>query len=41
AAELGGKGGCRPDFAQGGGNAPENMGKVIADVKKFISEKLA
>lgn len=41
AAELGGKGGGRPDFAQGGGNAPENMGKVIADVKKFISEKLA
>lgn len=41
AAELGGKGGGRPDFAQGGGNAPESMGKVIADVKKFISEKLA
>ena len=41
AAELGGKGGGRPDFAQGGGNAPEDMGKIIADVKKFVSDKLA
>ncbi len=40
AQELGGKGGGRPDFAQGGGAAPKDMNEFLKKTTGFISEKL-
>lgn len=40
AEKLGGKGGGRPDFAQGGGNAPADLGTLLAQTKAFVAEKL-
>lgn len=41
AGELGGKGGGRPDFAQGGGNAPADMNALVNKVKAHLTEELA
>ncbi len=40
AEKLGGKGGGRPDFAQGGGNAPADLSALLAQTKAFVAEKL-
>jgi len=40
AAQVGGKGGGRPDMAQGGGNQPENLAAALKSVTNWISEKL-
>ncbi len=40
AEKLGGKGGGRPDFAQGGGNAPADLSALLAQTKTFVAEKL-
>lgn len=40
AEKLGGKGGGRPDFAQGGGNAPADLSALLAETKAFVAEKL-
>src|ERR1700719_2996049 len=41
AAQVGGKGGGRPDFAQAGGTQPENLGRALADVESLIRSRLA
>jgi alanyl-tRNA synthetase len=41
AAQIGGKGGGRADFAQAGGTQPENLGKALAGVETLIRERLA
>jgi len=40
AAEVGGKGGGRPDMAQAGGNQPENIDKALAAAKAWLKQKL-
>jgi alanyl-tRNA synthetase len=41
AAQVGGKGGGRADFAQAGGTQPENLGKALAGVETLIRNQLA
>ncbi len=41
AAQVGGKGGGRADFAQAGGTQPENLGKALAGVESLIRNQLA
>ena len=41
AAQVGGKGGGRADFAQAGGTQPENLGKALAGVESLIRTRLA
>jgi len=40
AKQVGGKGGGRPDMAQGGGTQPENLNKALDSVSSWISSKL-
>jgi alanyl-tRNA synthetase len=40
AAQVGGKGGGRPDFAQAGGNNPAALGAALASVEPFVRSKL-
>jgi alanyl-tRNA synthetase len=40
AAQIGGKGGGRADFAQAGGTQPENLGKALAGVETLIRNRL-
>ena len=40
AEQLGGKGGGRPDFAQGGGSQPENLDQALSSVAGWLEEKL-
>ncbi|MFW5426046.1 MAG: alanine--tRNA ligase [Methylophagaceae bacterium] len=40
ASQVGGKGGGRPDMAQGGGNQPENLSAALDSVSGWISSKL-
>jgi alanyl-tRNA synthetase len=41
AAQVGGKGGGRADFAQAGGSQPENLAKALAGVESLIRSRLA
>jgi alanyl-tRNA synthetase len=41
AAQLGGKGGGRPDMAMAGGNQPENLDKALASVANWVERHLA
>jgi alanyl-tRNA synthetase len=41
AAQVGGKGGGRADFAQAGGTQPENLGKALAGVESLIRGQLS
>ena len=41
AAEVGGKGGGRPDMAQAGGNQPENIEHALLTAKAWLHEKLS
>jgi alanyl-tRNA synthetase len=41
AAQIGGKGGGRADFAQAGGTQPENLGKALAGVESLIRHRLS
>ena len=41
AAICGGSGGGRDDFAQAGGNHPENLPKAIQTIKNHIRNKMA
>jgi alanyl-tRNA synthetase len=41
AAEVGGKGGGRPDMAQAGGSQPENIDKALSAAKAWLQEKLS
>ena len=41
AAQIGGRGGGRADFAQAGGTQPENLGKALAGVETLIRNCLA
>ncbi len=41
AAQIGGKGGGRADFAQAGGTQPENLGKALEGVETLIRNRLA
>ena len=41
AAQVGGKGGGRADFAQAGGTQPENLTKALAGVETLIRDRLA
>ena len=41
AAQIGGKGGGRPDFAQAGGNNPAALPAALAQVQEFVRAKLA
>ena len=40
AAQVGGKGGGRPDMAQGGGNQPENLTSALNSVSDWVQSKL-
>ena len=40
AKQVGGKGGGRPDMAQGGGNQPENLSTALDSVVSWINSKL-
>ena len=40
ASQVGGKGGGRPDMAQGGGTQPENLSAALDSVNDWISSKL-
>lgn len=40
AAEVGGKGGGRPDMAQAGGDRPENLDSALQTVKDWLKQKL-
>ena len=40
AAEVGGKGGGRPDMAQAGGSQPENIDKALDAAKTWLQQKL-
>ncbi|MCE5244068.1 MAG: DHHA1 domain-containing protein, partial [Desulfobacteraceae bacterium] len=39
-AEVGGKGGGRPDMAQAGGNVPEKLDGALDLARKILREKL-
>ena len=39
AQAVGGKGGGRPDMAQGGGDQPENIEKALALAAEYVSGK--
>jgi alanyl-tRNA synthetase len=41
AAQVGGKGGGRADFAQAGGTQPENLGMALAGVETLIRNRLS
>jgi len=41
AAQVGGRGGGRPDFAQAGGSQPENLGAALASVEPWVRARLA
>jgi alanyl-tRNA synthetase len=41
AAQVGGKGGGRADFAQAGGTQPENLGRALADVESLVRSRLS
>ena len=41
AAEVGGKGGGRPDMAQAGGNQPQNIAKALEAAKAWLQQKFA
>lgn len=41
AAQVGGKGGGRPDMAQAGGDQPEHLGKALASVLPWVTEKVS
>ncbi len=40
AAQVGGKGGGRPDMAQAGGSQPAHLDKALASVLPWLSERL-
>jgi alanyl-tRNA synthetase len=40
ASQVGGKGGGRPDMAQGGGNEPQNLAAALASVTDWVGSKL-
>jgi alanyl-tRNA synthetase len=41
AADVGGRGGGRADFAQAGGTQPENLGKALAAVETLVRSRLS
>jgi alanyl-tRNA synthetase len=41
AAQVGGKGGGRADFAQAGGTQPENLGAALAGVESLVRNRLS
>ncbi|WP_263079650.1 alanine--tRNA ligase [Endozoicomonas sp. Mp262] len=40
AAQVGGKGGGRPDFAQGGGSQPEHLSSALKSVPAWLEERV-
>ena len=40
ASQVGGKGGGRPDMAQGGGNQPDNLENALNSVNDWVSAQL-
>src|SRR5690606_28921732 len=40
AQQVGGKGGGRPDMAQGGGSEPEKLPAALGSVRSFVEERL-
>ena len=40
AAQVGGKGGGRPDMAQAGGDQPEKLSEALASVKAWVRAKV-
>ena len=41
AAQVGGKGGGRPDFAQAGGSNPQALDQALASVAPWVRSRLA
>ncbi|MGN7612983.1 alanine--tRNA ligase [Magnetococcales bacterium HHB-1] len=41
AEQVGGRGGGRPDMAQGGGSQPENLSQALGSIPGWIKEKLS
>jgi len=40
AQQVGGKGGGRPDMAQGGGTSPDKLPSALDSVRKWVEERL-
>jgi alanyl-tRNA synthetase len=40
AAQVGGKGGGRPDMAQAGGSQPENLAKALDSVNTWVKDRV-
>ena len=40
AEQLGGKGGGRPDFAQGGGSQPEHLESALSSIKSWLATQI-
>ena len=40
AAQVGGKGGGRPDMAQAGGSQPENLSAALDSINAWLEDKL-
>ncbi len=41
ASQVGGRGGGRPDMAQGGGSDPQHLGKALQSVAKWVEENIS
>jgi alanyl-tRNA synthetase len=41
AAQVGGRGGGRADFAQAGGTEPENLDKALGGVESWVRTRLS
>ena len=41
ALQVGGKGGGKPEFAQGGGDQPQNLGSALNTIPEWVDQRLS